>query len=260
MKKLAILSAIALSGLIYNTADAQLRIHLGLNFGVRPVVYQQAPVVVQEQPVYDDQPVVYNDSNDDDYYYLPDVNAYYDVNQECYYYNDGDNWISAVYLPGSYRNYDWRSGRRYEIRGNRPYMHNDVYMSRYNGREIAEWRHFNHDNRYGGGYRNDDHFNRDAYRGNDNHFNNRFGFGRPDVNRDNHDHFDNRGNNNRNWNNNQDQNRGNDNHNRDNRGFGQPSNQNNGGQNRDNRGGGGNEHFAQNNPQGGFAGHRMARF
>ncbi|MDB4918928.1 hypothetical protein [Mucilaginibacter sp.] len=243
MKKLAILSAIALSGLIYNTANAQIRIRVGLNFEPRPVIYTRVPVLVQQR-VYDQPEQVYDDSNDDDYYYLPDVDAYYNVNAQSYYYYNGDNWITCAYLPGTYRNYSWRSGRRFAIREHRPFIRNDYYRSRYNGREVAEWRHFNNNNHYGGyggGYTRNNHFDRDAYRRNDNHFDNRGG----NYNRGNH--YGNSG-----------------------QGSFDQSGQNNGGrydgrgrsarpstQNWDNRGG--NEHFAGNSRPIGMS-HRQARY
>ncbi|WP_259069669.1 hypothetical protein HDF24_16160 [Mucilaginibacter sp. X4EP1] len=141
MKKLIILSAITMSGLFYNTANAQIRVHLGFGFGPRRVIYTTAPVVVEQAPVYEQSAPVYNenaqvyDNNNDDYYYLPDVGAYYDVTAQCYYYNDGANWVSAAYLPGEYRSYDWRNARRFEVRASRPYLHDDFYRSRFNGRE-----------------------------------------------------------------------------------------------------------------------------
>jgi len=151
MKKLAIVSAIALAGLIYSSADAQVRVHVGLNFGAP--VYAPAPVVVERAPV------VYND-----YYYLPDVGAYYSVYEHRYYYPDGGTWVSATYLPG-YPDYDWRSFRRYEIRGARPYMHDEIYRARYNG-HAREWEH---NDRFEGGFRGrDQHFeNRGWARGRD---------------------------------------------------------------------------------------------
>ncbi len=133
MKKLTILSAIALSGLIYNTANAQVALHVGLNLGPVRVAYTSAPVVVEQPIMYDQPENVYDDSNDDDYYYLPDVDAYYDVDAQCYYYNNGYNWVSSAYLPGEYRNYDWRNARRFEVREHRPYMRSDFYRSRYEG-------------------------------------------------------------------------------------------------------------------------------
>jgi hypothetical protein len=230
MKKLIIVSAIAMSGLFFNTANAQIRVHFGFRFAPRRVVYAPAPVVVEQAPVYDQQEQVY-DNNNDDYYYLPDVDAYYDVNAQCYYYNDGANWVSAACLPGEYHDYDWRSARRFEVRAPRPYLHNDVYRARFNGRDGAVFANNNYN------------------RGRDEHFDNRGqGF---------NEHFDNRGqdnyreqmqNNRGPWNNNQ---------HFDNRGQSQPSNQNNG-REWGNRGGN-NEHFAQ-NQRGEGSGHRMGRF
>ena len=117
MKKLMIMSAIAMSGLFYQTANAQIGVRFNINLGTRPVVVQQAPVY------------------DADYYYLPEVEAYYSVSQHCYYYQDGGSWISAAYLPGRYRNYDWQRANHYAVREARPYLHNDVYRARYGGFE-----------------------------------------------------------------------------------------------------------------------------
>ena len=236
MKKLAVLSAIALSGLIYSTADAQISIHLGFGFHPHRVVYEPAPVVVEQAPVYDEQAPVFDNSNND-YYYLPDVDAYYSVNEQCYYYNDGNTWVPAAYLPGQYHDYDWRNVRRYEVRAPRPYLHNDFYRSRYEGREFHDWDHHNFDNHFrdGNGYAGG--FNHDGFRGHD-------------------DHFDNR---NQNWNNRPaERYRGNGQHfdNRQQGGFSQPSRQNN--EQHDSRGG--NERFSGNNPRGGFNDHRMTKF
>ena len=190
MKKLAIVSAIAMSGLFYNAANAQLGLHIGIRLFPQRIYAPRPVVVVQPQePVYQ-EPVMSDDSNNDDcdFYYLPDVGAYYSVNDQCYYYQDGDNWISAAYLPGVYRDFDWRYARRFEIRQSRPYMHNDFYRSRYQGfdRDIAR----NHDDfRMGFDYRHNNAYN------NDHRFDNRGGYGqRFDNDRDHNDHrFDNRG-------------------------------------------------------------------
>ena len=231
-----------MSGLIYNTANAQLRIHVGFNLTPRPVVYTTVPVV-EQAPVYEQSAY----DNNDDYYYLPDVNAYYNVNEQCYYYYDGDNWISAAYLPGEYRDYDWRNCRRFEVRASRPYLRNEFYRSRYNGHEIA-WAHRDYDRNLG-----DYHANRD-FRNDDRHFNH--------WDRDRSDRFDHsdrdHGNYGQRFQPNND--RGGYNQHYDNHregGYAQPSNQNNG-YGRDSRGN--SEHFSQNNPRGGFGDHRMNKF
>ena len=99
--------------------------------------------VVEQEPAYQDeayQEPAYDNSNDD-YYYLPDVDAYYSVDQQCYYYNDGDNWVSAAYLPGDFSDYDWRYAPHYQVRAMRPYLHNDFYREHYNGHFIGNWNH-----------------------------------------------------------------------------------------------------------------------
>ncbi|HCO68609.1 MAG TPA: hypothetical protein DIT04_12750 [Dysgonomonas sp.] len=41
-----------------------------------------------------------------DYYYIPEINVYYNVPSAVFYYMDRGRWISARYLPYSYRNYN----------------------------------------------------------------------------------------------------------------------------------------------------------
>ena len=257
MKKLFILSAIALSGLAYNTADAQIGFHGGFRFHAPRVIIADPTVAVQPaayvQPAdtyYQDQAPAY-DTTADDYYYLPDVDAYYDVTDQCYFYFDGSAWISAAYLPGAYENFDWRTARRFEVRAARPYLNDNFYRSRYNGRQVAEFARTNYDNRSNGGYANQ------GYRDNAQNAYNR-GAERPaqpvqynQGYRDNAQNTYNRG---------AERpaqpvqfNRGNAN---------KPAPQNNNGQRYDNRSQdtrGGSEHFAQSNPQNG-ASRRMSKF
>ena len=74
------------------------------------------------------------------FYYLPDVEAYYDVRQSQFIYYTGGNWIHARYLPGAYRNYDLYNGYKVvltDYRGDRPYMyfkdHKQKYYKGYKG-------------------------------------------------------------------------------------------------------------------------------
>ena len=48
-------------------------------------------------------PVGYSEAR---YYYLPDVEAYYDVPSSMFIYYNRGAWIHRAYLPGRYRNYD----------------------------------------------------------------------------------------------------------------------------------------------------------
>lgn len=169
MKKIYLLSAMVLAGLFANKAQAQISVHIGFNVPVRPVY------AAQPQVIYNDD---FDDS--DDYYYLPEVEAYYSVPLQCYFYNDGNRWVRAQYLPGAYRNYDWRSARRFEIRGRRPYMNHDAYRGRWGGNpNRGDWNR--RDNNYasrgnnGWGGRDDNRGNNGGGRRNDN----RGGYGQP---------------------------------------------------------------------------------
>jgi hypothetical protein len=195
MKKIALISAIAIGGLLFNNkADAQIRIHVGLNLSPRPVVYAQPAPVMIDQPIDYSEPTNYN--GDEDYYYLPDVDAYYSVPDECYYYNNGGAWVSATYLPGAYRDFDWRSARRYEVRAPRPFMHATYYRSRYNGVAFnGRWdRPYNRayvNNNYH--YNNDRRFDNRAYVNNNYHYSNDRRFDNHGWNNDNHRNDWNRG-------------------------------------------------------------------
>ncbi len=144
MKKLFLIPAIAASSLMFQSASAQIHLGLHINLGA-PVVYT-APA-----PVYDDA----------DYYYLPDVEAYYSVSRHCYYYNDGNNWVSAAYLPGAYRDFDLASARRFEVHEARPYMRNDYYRQHFGGVEHRDWNYRpNYNER---AYADRDRFDHDRY-------------------------------------------------------------------------------------------------
>ncbi|MBL4678094.1 MAG: hypothetical protein JKY70_18095 [Mucilaginibacter sp.] len=129
MKRSVLLSAILFGSLFYNSAKAQISIHFGFNIPARPVYAPVPPPPPQPVMVYDNDD--FDDS--DDYYYLPEVEAYYSIPRHCYYYMNSAQWVSAAYLPGAYRNYDWRTFRHYEVRASRPYFNHDVYRNRWGG-------------------------------------------------------------------------------------------------------------------------------
>jgi hypothetical protein len=68
------------------------------------------------------------------YYYLPDVEAYYDVKSSMFiYYCDGI-WVHRNYLPYRYRNYDLYNGYKvvmHDYRGNTPYQNHNDYRMKY---------------------------------------------------------------------------------------------------------------------------------
>lgn len=89
------------------------------------------------------------------YYYLPDVEAYYDVNTAMFIYISGNHWIRRSYLPSRYHNYNLYRGRKVVMNnyhGNSPYYNHKVYKAKYgHGNQGAPQRMNNRNN---GGNRN----------------------------------------------------------------------------------------------------------
>jgi hypothetical protein len=84
-------------------------------------------------------PSGYNEAR---YYYLPDVEAYYDVPSSMFIYFNGISWVHRSYLPSRYRNYDLYNGYKVvmtDYRGNTPYTHfrehKRQYSKGYRGQE-----------------------------------------------------------------------------------------------------------------------------
>lgn len=114
MKRLFLFSAL-LGGLMFaRPAAAQVHIGVHLNIGSQP----------------EWGPVGYDYVN---YYYLPDVDAYYDVPAHCYVYQDGGVWVRRTYLPGRYRNYDIYNGYKVVVNRPSPWLRNTYYRNAYSG-------------------------------------------------------------------------------------------------------------------------------
>src|ERR1700747_3291233 len=80
MKKLVLIAAIILACISIKVADAQGHLRASINISSQP----------------DWGPVGYEHA---DYYYMPDIDAYYDVSAHQYVYNDNGTWIHASVLP-----------------------------------------------------------------------------------------------------------------------------------------------------------------
>lgn len=68
------------------------------------------------------------------YYYLPDIQVYYDRPAAQFIYYGGGGWIRARHLPASYGYYDLDRGRTVcltDYRGYAPYTHYNVHKVRY---------------------------------------------------------------------------------------------------------------------------------
>ena len=72
--------------------------------------------------------------SDERYYYLPDIEAYYDVNTAMFIYVRNGVWIHRAYLPSRYRNYDLYGGYKVVMRGYRgesPYDNFNEHRMKY---------------------------------------------------------------------------------------------------------------------------------
>jgi hypothetical protein len=68
------------------------------------------------------------------YYYIPDVEAYYDVPSAMFIYLNGGTWVHRTYLPSRYRNYDLYNGYKVvmtDYRGDAPYSHFSDHKVKY---------------------------------------------------------------------------------------------------------------------------------
>lgn len=68
------------------------------------------------------------------YYYLPDIELYYDIYTNSFIYYSGTKWVRRNYLPTRYRNYDLYNGYKVvltDYRGNMPYTHFKQHKIKY---------------------------------------------------------------------------------------------------------------------------------
>jgi len=68
------------------------------------------------------------------YYYLPDIDIYYDVVQSQFIYDNNGRWIRENRLPSRYRQYDLYGGYKVvlnDYRGNAPYTYHSKHRANY---------------------------------------------------------------------------------------------------------------------------------
>lgn len=111
MKKMIFILGMILSLGFLNTADAQ-SISININ--------------LDKQPAWG--PVGYETAN---YYYFPDLNIYFDVNNALFYYLSGSKWISNMFLPDKYSKYDFYSLYKVVINDSQPWLQNKTHKKQY---------------------------------------------------------------------------------------------------------------------------------
>jgi hypothetical protein len=109
MRYFLVLFAVALT-----TTLASAQLHVNVNFNV------------DRQPIWG--PAGYDHV---EYYYLPDIEVYYNVSQQRYYYYEGGRWIGRASLPERYRGFDLYNSHKVVVNEPSPYRHHVVYREKY---------------------------------------------------------------------------------------------------------------------------------
>jgi hypothetical protein len=95
-----------------STVNAQVRINLSAN--------------IDRQPVWG--PTGFDHV---EYYYLPDIETYYNVPQHSFVYYEGGRWISRSSLPSRYRGFDLYNAHKVVLNEPTPYRNHNTYKGKY---------------------------------------------------------------------------------------------------------------------------------
>lgn len=109
-----LLKIIAITSILLVSFSIQAQVSVNLNVGKPPV---WGPVVTTEE-----------------YYYLPDINSYYDIRQSQYVYLKRGNWVRSKSLPSRYSGYNLNTGNVVVIsdyHGRSPYVHYKTHKVKY---------------------------------------------------------------------------------------------------------------------------------
>lgn len=101
-------------GLLFITAS-QAQVSVNVNLGTPPVWAPAERVETQ-------------------YYYLPEIDSYYDVPAERFIYIKNGTWVRSERLPARYSNYNLRGGKVIyltDYRGNAPYSYHKKHKVKY---------------------------------------------------------------------------------------------------------------------------------
>ncbi|WP_432670746.1 hypothetical protein [Flavobacterium sp. SM2513] len=105
-------------GLLFITST-QAQVTVNVNLGTPPVWAPAKPVVTQ-------------------YYYLPEIDTYYDVPAQRFIYIKKGKWVRAEKLPVRYSGYNLRNGKVIyltDYRGSSPYVYHKKHKVKYVGKK-----------------------------------------------------------------------------------------------------------------------------
>jgi hypothetical protein len=103
-----------LFGAMFITSIAAAQIHFNLNFNV------------DRQPIWG--PAGYDHV---EYYYLPDLEVYYNVPQQRWFYFERGRWMNGSSLPSRYRGYDLYHSYKVVVNDREPYRNHETYRAKY---------------------------------------------------------------------------------------------------------------------------------
>lgn len=111
-------------GLLLHFSTANAQVSVNVNLGTPPVWAPANPVKVQ-------------------YYYLPEIDSYYDVPSKKFIYIRNGVWVRSVNLPGRYKNHKLRGSKIIyltDYKGNAPYKYHKSHKVKYlpNGNVIIK--------------------------------------------------------------------------------------------------------------------------
>jgi hypothetical protein len=111
MNKLQITLA---ASILMFTLQASAQFSVSVNLGTRPQYHDR----------YENQV---------SYYYLPEIEAYYDVNSAVFIYNGPRGWVRTTYLPEYCRDYDVNRGYKVAVNyaGRNPYVNFNYDRQKY---------------------------------------------------------------------------------------------------------------------------------
>jgi len=66
-----------------------------------------------------------------EYYYLPDIDVYYNVPQHRFFYQERGRWISRSSLPSRYRGFDLYNSYKVVVNERTPYRNHATYREKY---------------------------------------------------------------------------------------------------------------------------------
>lgn len=114
--------------LLVASLSGQAQVSVNVNIGTPPVWAPAAPVTV-------------------DYYFLPDIEVYYDVPGRTYIYFGNGAWRRSRFLPARYRGYNLAQGHTIylsDYHGRTPYTYFKEHKVKYRGN--ADWKKNQQDN------------------------------------------------------------------------------------------------------------------